>query len=248
MSLNGGDLVNMVDKIFEIDSYKSKMGNDEDIVVLSFTVSEEAPAKDLVNFIEKGYSFVLDAATSGGELDDGLYKVFVEIERDKYIAEQILELMDGIQKLTDNNNYRFRYYRSFKSIPLNLENLQKEIPITTEEYNNVVTESNMNNFKNFFNKSYLESVDLNTSDELILKKIYADPVGFKIKDFGTSSQIDESILEKINVNDYAEILFLTKYIGDYNVTKFGNTILTFENSGHTLVLERLWDLQIQMKG
>jgi len=244
MSLNSGDLVNMVDKIFEIDSYKSKMGNDEDIVVLSFTVSEEAPAKDLVNFIEKGYSFVLDAATSGGELDDGIYKVFVEIERDKYIAEQILELMDGIQKLTDNNNYRFRYYRSFKSVPLNLENLQKEIPKTTEEYNNVVTESNMNNFKNFFNKSYLESVDLNTRDELILKKIYADPVGFKIKDFGTSSHIDESILEKINVNDYAEILFLTKYIGDYNVTKFGNTILTFENNGHTLVLERLWDLQI----
>jgi hypothetical protein len=239
MSLNSGDLVNMVDKIFEIDSYKSKMGNDEDIVVLSFTVSEEEPAKDLVNFIEKGYSFVLDAATSGGELDDGIYKVFVEIERDKYIAEQILELMDGIQKLTDNNNYRFRYYRSFKSVPLNLENLQKEIPKTTEEYNNVVTESNMNNFKNFFNKSYLESVDLNTRDELILKKIYADPVGFKIKDFGTSSHIDESILEKINVNDYAEILFLTKYIGDYNVTKFGNTILTFENNGHTLVLERL---------
>lgn len=239
MSLNSGDLVNMVDKIFEIDSYKSKMGNDEDIVVLSFTVSEEAPAKDLVNFIEKGYSFVLDASTSGGELDDGIYKVFVEIERDKYIAEQILELMDGIQKLTDNNNYRFRYYRSFKSVPLNLENLQKEIPKTTEEYNNVVTESNMNNFKNFFNKSYLESVDLNTRDELILKKIYADPVGFKIKDFGTSSHIDESILEKINVNDYAEILFLTKYIGDYNVTKFGNTILTFENNGHTLVLERL---------
>jgi hypothetical protein len=147
--------------------------------------------------------------------------------------------MDGIQKLTDNNNYRFRYYRSFKSVPLNLENLQKEIPKTTEEYNNVVTESNMNNFKNFFNKSYLESVDLNTRDELILKKIYADPVGFKIKDFGTSSHIDESILEKINVNDYAEILFLTKYIGDYNVTKFGNTILTFENNGHTLVLERL---------
>jgi hypothetical protein len=239
MSLKSGDLVNMVDKVVEIDSYKSKMGNDEDIVVLSFTVLEDAPAKDLVNFIEKGYSFVLDAATSGGELDDGIYKVFVEIERDKHIAEQILELMDGIQKLTDNNNYRFRYYRSFKSLPLNLENLQKEIPMTTEEYNNVVTESNMNNFKNFFNKSYLESVDLTTSDELILKKIYADPVGFKIKDFGTSSYIIESILEKINVKDYAEILFLTKYIGDYNVTKFGNTILTFENNGHTLVLERL---------
>lgn len=239
MSLNSGDLVNMVDKIFEIDSYKSKMGSDQDIVVLSFTVLEEAPAKDLVNFIEKGYSFVLDAATSSGEQDDGMYKVFVEIERDNNIAEQILELMDGIQKLTDNNNYKFRYYKSFKSLPVNLENLQKEIPMTTDEYNNVVTESNMNNFKNFFNKSYLESVDLNSSDELVLKKVYADPVGFKIKDFGISSYINESILEKINVNDYAEILFLTKYIGDYNVTKFGDTTLTFENNGHTLVLERL---------
>jgi hypothetical protein len=239
MSLNSGDLVNMVDEIFEIDSYKSKMGSDQDIVVLSFTVSEEAPAKDLVNFIEKGYSFVLDAATSGGEQDDGMYRVFVEIERDNNIAEQIMELMDGIQKLTDNSNYRFRYYRSFKSVPLTLENLQKEVPITTEDYNNVVTESNMNNFKNFFNKSYLESIDLNSGDELILKKIYADPVGFKIKDFGNSYHINESILEKINMNDYAEVLFLTKYIGDYNVTKFGNKTLTFENNGHTLVLERL---------
>ena len=97
MSLNSGDLVNMVDEIFEIDSYKSKMGSDQDIVVLSFTVLEEAPAKDLVNFIEKGYSFVLDAATSGGEQDDGMYKVFVEIERDNTVAEQIMELMDGIQ-------------------------------------------------------------------------------------------------------------------------------------------------------
>ncbi len=47
------------------------------------------------------------------------------------------------------------------------------------------------------------------------------------------------IKEKININDYAAILFLTKYVGDYNVTKYGNTILTFENAGHTLVLERI---------
>jgi hypothetical protein len=239
MSLNTGDLVDMVDKVLEIDAYKSKMGSDQDIVVLSFTVLEEAPAKDLVNFIEKGYSFVLDAATSSGEQDDGMYKVFVEIERDKQIAEQIMELMDGIKKLTNKNNYRFRYYKSFKSVPLTLENLQKEVPSTTEDYTEVVTESNMNNFKNFFNKSYLESIDLDSNDELVLKKAYADPIGFKIKDFGNSQHVNENISEKINMNDYAEILFLTKYIGDYNVTKFGNKTLTFENNGHMLVLERL---------
>ena len=34
------------------------------------------------------------------------------------------------------------------------------------------------------------------------------------------------------------ILFLTKYIGDYNVTKYGNKTLTFENKDYTLVVER----------
>ena len=36
----------------------------------------------------------------------------------------------------------------------------------------------------------------------------------------------------------AEIIFLTKYIGDYNITKYGNK-LTFENNEQTLVLERI---------
>jgi hypothetical protein len=48
----------------------------------------------------------------------------------------------------------------------------------------------------------------------------------------------ENIKEKINVNDYAEILFLTKYVGDYNITKFGKRTLTFENKDKILVVER----------
>jgi len=34
MGLRAGDLKDLVYNIFEIDSYKSKMGSDEDIVVL----------------------------------------------------------------------------------------------------------------------------------------------------------------------------------------------------------------------
>ena len=50
MGLRQSDLEFTVDPVFEIDSYKSKMGDDEDIVVLSFSVNGEQPAKDLVNF------------------------------------------------------------------------------------------------------------------------------------------------------------------------------------------------------
>jgi hypothetical protein len=46
-SLHSKDLRDLVKKVFEIDSYKSKVGNDEDICVLSFTVDQQDPAKDL---------------------------------------------------------------------------------------------------------------------------------------------------------------------------------------------------------
>jgi len=37
MSLSHGDLHDLVDNVLEIDSYKSKMGSDADIVTLSFS-------------------------------------------------------------------------------------------------------------------------------------------------------------------------------------------------------------------
>lgn len=239
MSLRENDLQDLVYRVFEIDAYKSKMGNDSDIVVLSFTVNEEAPARDLVDFIEKGYSFVLDADVSSGEQFDGMYRVFVELERNSSVPEHIMEIMDGVGKLAGRKDWKYRYYKGFKSMPLNIESLQEQIPLDALAYTTTVTESNMNNFKNFFNKSYLESVNLVEDDEIFLKKAYADPISFKIREFGDKQSILESIQDKINVNDYAEILFLTKYLGDYNICKFGKKLLTLENKGYTLVLERL---------
>ena len=238
MTLRANDLKDTIYPVFEVDAYKSKMGNDAEIVVVSFTVNEKAMGEDLVNFIEKGYGFVLDADVTAGEQSDGNYRVYVEMERSADIPQQIIEMLDGIENLS-GNKFRFRYYKGFKSQPATLENLSQAIPADNESYEAIVNETNMNNFKNFFNKSYLEECDLDEYEDLIIKKAFADPIGFEIKDFGPSQQIQESINEKINMNDYAEILFLTKYVGDYNIMKYGSKTLTFENEGHTLVVERL---------
>ena len=82
MGLHANDLIDLVEPVFEIDSYQSKMGNDADIMVLSFTVLEKGAADDLVKFVESGYSFVLDADATTGEQSDGYYRVYVEIERE----------------------------------------------------------------------------------------------------------------------------------------------------------------------
>jgi hypothetical protein len=89
-NLKTHDLIDLVSHRVHIDEYKSKMGSDSDVVVLSFKVKGKEPGLDLVDFIEKAYPFVLDADVSSGELDDGEYLVFVELERRSRVVEQML--------------------------------------------------------------------------------------------------------------------------------------------------------------
>lgn len=236
MTLRANDLQDLVYDIFEIDSYQSKMGDDKDICVLSFDVKQEDAAKDLVNFIEKGYDFVLDADSTPGTVEKGNYKVFVEIDRDRHITDRIVEILDGVSKLS-GQNYKFRYHKSFKSQDATLENLSASVPLDANSYNIAVLENKIDSYKDFFSNSFVDEIAL-VENDLIIKKIYTNPVEFKVKDFGEKETMLENINEKINMNDFAEILFLTKYVGDYNVTKYGSKTLTFENNGYMLVVER----------
>ena len=233
MGLLKNDLAHMVDNIIEIDSYKSKMGNDSDIVTLAFSIHGNEPAKDLENFIEKGYPFVLDADVTSGEQSDGTYKVFVEIERSKEIPTQVLEIADGVTKLANLDKMKFRYYKNFKSKDLDEENLSLSIPVDKESYEIAINETQYENYKNFFTKSYAESIDM-LGKTLIIKKKYAQPLRFNGIDLGKETKLKETIL----MEDMGEVIFLSKVLGDYNITKYGDT-LVLTNEGYSLHLKRI---------
>jgi len=236
-SLQAGDLKDLVSHIFEIDNYRSKMGEDRDVVVLSFTVESRHPAEDLVDFVEKGYQFVLDADMTPGELDDGKYRVFVELERNRQVAENICDMLYGIKKLTGIDGFKFRYYKSFNSLDAVKEQLEEIVPNDPRTYQQQIEERKQGTAEDFFSKTLPETVEM--QDDLIkIKKTYADPLMFRIVGYGHKDTVLESIEDKINVNDWAEIIFLTKYFGDYNITKFGNKLM-FEDAGQAVILERL---------
>ena len=230
------DLKHMVYDIFEIDSFSSKMGEDTDIVTISFSMRDKAPAQDLVNFLESGYNFILDADVTPGEQSDGTYKVFVEIERDKSIANNIYEILDGVKKVGGLDSLKFRYYKSFQSKEATLENLES-VPSSADDYKRIKEETTLENYKHFFNKSYVDQIDL-LENKLTIKKKYAEPLHFNFIKFGNKQEILDGITESFNPWDFAEIIFLSKYIGDYNITKYGSK-LTLENAGKTLVVERI---------
>ena len=142
--LKSMDLSRLVHTEIHIDEYKSKMGNDEDIVVVSFKVGGKNPANDLVNFIEKGYPWIIDADTSSGEMDDGDYIVFIEVERSPAISSRIIEMLTDMTNLTgiEVESYKLNYHKDTKDYPCTLKNLRKLIPSTPEQYKERIAKNN----------------------------------------------------------------------------------------------------------
>jgi hypothetical protein len=135
-NLEAGDLKRLVHNELHIDEYKSKMGTDEDVCVISFKVSGKEPGTDLVSFIEKGYDFVLDADVSSGEKEGGDYLVFVELQRSEELPTQIIAIIDDLMNLTEQKieDWRVRYYKSTTDNELTPEVLADIIPLTSEAY------------------------------------------------------------------------------------------------------------------
>jgi len=178
MTLQTNDLRDLLDHVVEIDSYKSKMGADEDIITIAFSTLTRESANDLSSFIERGYSFVLDADATVGEQSDGNYRVFVEIERNNHAAEQILELMSGVKSLSGIGDMRFRYYKNFRSLDITQDNLEETIPTEADLYGIDQKGLDESNYLKFFSNSMLENISM-WGDVLTIKKAYADKVKFK---------------------------------------------------------------------
>lgn len=134
--LEKDDLARLIFPELHIDEFKSKMGEDADIIVLSFLVDGKEPATDLMNFIERGYDWVLDADISSGELDDGDYLVFVELERNPQAAEEIYGLVENVLNLTGQkfSEWSFSYRKNSRKLDISIDNLMQNVPLTPDAY------------------------------------------------------------------------------------------------------------------
>jgi len=133
--LEQGDLKRLVHTEMHIDEFKSKLGRDEDVVVISLKVTGKEPGVDIVNFVEKGYEWVIDADVSSGEMEDGDYIVFIECDRDPEVASNVMAMMEDLMNLTEQDISEWRVrYRSGRDHDLTEKNLQDMIPKTPQEY------------------------------------------------------------------------------------------------------------------
>jgi hypothetical protein len=112
MSIQNNDLEDLVSSIFSIDQYKSKIGKDENVVVVAFDIKDSDPAKDLSQFIETGHQSI-DVDVSPGPTKEGSYKVFVELERNSKLFDSDDKILKDVSR-ADNlaKDFRFKAYKS----------------------------------------------------------------------------------------------------------------------------------------
>lgn len=231
------DLRHLVYSTISIDSFRSKMGDDEDVCVVAFRVKYQEPAVDLMEFIEKGFRFVLDADVSSGENSDGEYYVFVELPRVNKLHEFIKSILHSVSYLTGIQNWSFRYHKSRIEHPLDLEKLQEQVPDSTSKYNRRITELRENSLRSFFDKSLIEDFSIDDSDVITITKPYNRVYQFKlVSEDGSNVAVTEN--DSLSEDDKREIFWLSKVIGNYNINKVGENYL-FKNKNRSIILQRI---------
>lgn len=236
--LRAKDLKDLVGNLFTVDQYKSKMGEDKDIVVLGFSVNEKNPAADLMEFMERGYNFILDADMSAGEEHDGKYQVFVEIERTEHLPEQLENLLRGIQQLTDIKEWRYRYQKSPTSVEYDKKTINEHIPLTPSEYEQKVLEFKESDIKEFFDQGSIE-VALDEDNNLTFSKPYSGDIKATFISIGEFDDVKNTVPGGISLDEssQSQVLFLNKFLGNYDINKIGNKFL-IRNKTKAVVIEK----------
>jgi hypothetical protein len=133
-SLEFKDMEGLLKPTIHVDEFSSKMGDDDDIIVISFFVRDPQAAKDLMSWFEKGYDFVLDADRSPGEIKPNRYLVYVEMRRRSTAGANVETLLNDLNTLTEFNVDDWTMHYKGKDIPFSRDAFDSTVPLTPRAY------------------------------------------------------------------------------------------------------------------
>ena len=237
--LRRADLKDMVDNLFTVDQFKSKMGDDKDIVTLRFRAANKEPAIDLMEFIERGFDFVLDADMSSGEERDGYYSIFVELERTKHAPSQIKELINGISQLCDCTTWRFRWYKDVGGHDFSEEAIRDVVPLDPEEYAKSIEGEDAGEIAEFFDQGAIDSIEVDEDKNITFTKPFAGPLTAKFIAIGEYNTLKNALRGALQLDESSrgQVTYLNKYLGNYDINKIENHFL-IRNGDRALILAK----------
>ena len=237
--LKAGDLEGVVNKRFSIDKYKSKMGDDKNILVLGFVVDGQAPARDLERFAEVGYKSVLDADATPGTLEDGKHRVFIEFARSPEVIAQIMAFLEDLKKLTNIEEFEYTYHKNENPTMVSADTMGEAIPTTPEAYEQKINEMKVSEAKHFFDKYDMMECKIDENIMSVKKAGAGHDLKFEIHKFGATNEImKEAKAFKIDLDSISECTHLTKYFGPYDITKTNENKFIFTKGDQSALVSK----------
>ena len=170
-SIDHLEMQNYISEVIAVDSFAAKLGKDEDVCVLKFQSNNKTVAEDLVNFIETGCDFVLDADMSPAKNDQGLYNIFVEIERNDDLPKKIIEVIRDVEQVSGMLPWQFKFYKNENLYALNDENINTIVPTSPSQYKLLTDDKIEEDIKAFFESASVVTKRVK-GKKLILKKAF----------------------------------------------------------------------------
>jgi hypothetical protein len=237
--LKAGDLEGVVSNKFSVDQYKSKMGEDKNILVLGFIVDGSAPAKDLERFAEVGYKSVLDADATPGTLEDGKHRVFVEFARTPEVVGQIIAFLEDLKKLTNIDEFTYTYHKGENPTVVSADTMGEAIPTTPEAYEQRINEMKVSEARHFFDKYDMMECNIAENIMTVKKTGAGHDLKFELHKFGLTNEImKEAKAFKIDMDSIAECTHLTKYFGPYDITKTNENQFIFTKGDQSALVSK----------
>ena len=133
-SLDYKEMEGLMKPTIHVDEFSSKMGDDDDIIVVSFFVRDAHVAKDLMQWFEKGYDFVLDADRSPGEIKPNRYLVYVELRRRSTAGGNVEQLLADLNTLTEFDVDDWTMHYKGKDLPFSRDTFDTTVPLSPRAY------------------------------------------------------------------------------------------------------------------
>lgn len=261
MTLKHGDLIDCVYPDISVDEYESKTGDNAEVIVVAFYTIEEDAAKDLDDFIEKSSIEVLDVDISPNPTEDGKYMVFVEMKRAPDFFEKFFSIIEEVENLSGELDWKVTTRSSDHEMPLHDEELKRSIyvadmtPVATEHGEDNTSDLEVDDESD--SDEEVEFDDEGVEDEveeairlLNHNNIIAEEVDGKVKLFNLYLDIidcdsEDSIAESfehipVDFTDPYECRELRKRLGlDWEVTNLKECVALKHNVSGNVIIARV---------
>lgn len=253
MSLRENDLQDTMLRKISFDEFLPKTGDEDEVGVIGFYMMEESPGKDLYTFLNTSVVDSRDIEVSPNPDEDGYFMVFVELDRDGKLLNNVRAIVAEIERISGKLHWVIKTPYTADLIPLEdadgkvqedqatymaAEDFKDKLESESVDLEDDVDDTDEDSIMEFFKDSNL--LDLRIEESILNIRDARNTAQLEIVSFGYGPDV----LSELGINESAigsdfdknAFIKLKGMLGEMKALPIDNYIVIYDpNSTNVLV-------------